>query len=127
MSTHHSPRITHHAPHITQHTALSTQHSALSTQHSALSTHQRSCPMDIATIDELLTTTRSVRKRMDLTRPVEPEIIERCIEIAIQAPSGSNQQGWHFIVVTDPELRAGLSDLYRQSFNRYVSRGPVNG
>ena len=50
--------------------------------------------MDLATVDHLLTTTRSVRKRLDLTRAVEPEVIERCIEIATQAPSGSNRQGW---------------------------------
>ena len=42
--------------------------------------------MDLATVDHLLTTTRSVRKRLDLARPVEPEIIEQCLEIAIQAP-----------------------------------------
>ena len=52
--------------------------------------------MDLMTIDHLLTTTRSVRKRLDLTRPVEPEVIERCIEIILQAPTGSNLQGWHF-------------------------------
>jgi nitroreductase len=45
------------------------------------------------TIDHILTTTRSVRKRLDLSRPVEPEIIERCIEIAGQAPTGGNRQG----------------------------------
>jgi nitroreductase len=64
--------------------------------------------MDLATVDHLLTTTRSVRKRLDLSRPVEPDVIERCIEIAFQAPTGSNLQGWHFMVVTDPETcRAG--------------------
>ena len=49
--------------------------------------------MDLATIDHLLTTTRSVRQRLDLDRPVEPEVIERCLEIALQAPTGSNLQG----------------------------------
>ena len=57
--------------------------------------------MDLATVDDLLTTTRSVRKRLDLSRPVEPEVLERCIEIAFQAPTGSNAQGWHFVLVTD--------------------------
>ena len=75
--------------------------------------------MDLATVDHLLTTTRSVRKRLDLTRPVEPEVIERCIEIALQAPTGSNLQGWHFMVVTDPEKRAGLADLYRRGLKSY--------
>ena len=58
--------------------------------------------MDLATVDHLLTTTRSVRKRLDFSRPVDPAVIERCIAIALQAPTGSNQQGWHFLVVDDP-------------------------
>ncbi len=75
-------------------------------------------PMDLATVDHLLTTTRAVRKRLDLERPVEPEVLERCIEIAPQAPSGSNRQGWHFIVVTDPAKRRAL---YRRSFRSYTA------
>ncbi len=71
-------------------------------------------PIDLPTVDHLLTTTRSVRKRLDLTRPVEPEVIERCIEIAFQAPTGSNAQGWHFVVVTDREQRERIAALYRQ-------------
>ena len=71
--------------------------------------------MDLATVDHLLTTTRSVKRRLDLTRPVEPEVIERCIEIALQSPTGSNLQGWHFMVVTEPEKRAGLADIYRKA------------
>ncbi len=77
-------------------------------------------PMDLATVDHLLTTTRAVRKRLDLARPVEPEVLERCIEIALQAPSGSNRQGWHFIVVTAPDQRRALADLYRRSFRAYA-------
>lgn len=72
--------------------------------------------LDLATVDRLLTTTRSVRKRLDLTRPVEPEILERCISIAMQAPTGSNAQGWHFVVVTDTDVRAQLAGLYRRGF-----------
>ena len=59
--------------------------------------------MDLASVDHLLSTTRSVRKRLDFGRPVDRAVIEKCIEIAIQAPTGSNQQGWHFVVVTDAE------------------------
>ena len=77
--------------------------------------------MDLATVDHLLTTTRSVRKRLDLTRPVEPEVIERCLEIAVQAPTGSNMQGWHFVVVTEPELKRGLAELYGKSFAKYAT------
>jgi nitroreductase len=75
--------------------------------------------MDIPAIDHLLTTTRSVRKRLDLERPVELVVIQQCLEIAIQAPTGSNVQGWHFMVVTDPEKRAALADLYKKSFKLY--------
>ena len=77
--------------------------------------------MDLTTVDHLLTTTRSVRKRLDLTRPVEADVIERCIEIALQAPTGSNLQGWHFIVVTDSAKRAALAELYRQGHTAYYN------
>lgn len=77
--------------------------------------------MELDSVDELLTTTRSVRKRLDLERPVEPEIIERCIEIAIQAPTGSNQQGWAFVVVTDDQKKQQLADLYRKGAETYIS------
>lgn len=78
--------------------------------------------MDIETIDHLLTTTRSVRKRLDLTRAVEPEVIQRCIEIAIQAPTASNTQKWRFVVVTDPDKRQAIGSYYRQSFQSYLRR-----
>lgn len=76
--------------------------------------------MDLATVDHLLTTTRSVRKRLDLTRPVEPEIVERCIELAYQAPTGSNAQGWHFVVLTDAETRGRIAALYRRGAEQLV-------
>ncbi|MEI7888318.1 MAG: nitroreductase family protein [Actinomycetes bacterium] len=66
--------------------------------------------------DELLSTTRSVRKRLDFSRPVEPELVNECLELAAQAPTGSNAQGWHFIVVTDPDKRAALGEMYRKGF-----------
>ncbi|HVN85040.1 MAG TPA: nitroreductase family protein [Candidatus Binatia bacterium] len=75
--------------------------------------------MDIATVDHLLTTTRSVRKRLDLSRPIDTATLQRCIEIALQAPTGSNSQGWHFMIVTDPAKRTGLADLYRRAFDGY--------
>jgi nitroreductase len=68
--------------------------------------------MDLTSIDHLLTMTRAVRKRLDLRRPVEPEVIERCIEIAIQAPTGSNMPRYHFLIVTDPDKRVRLGELY---------------
>ncbi|MEK6256742.1 MAG: nitroreductase family protein [Chloroflexota bacterium] len=71
------------------------------------------------TNDELLTTTRSVRKRLDLERPVEMEVIKECIEIAMQAPTASNSQIWHFVVVTDAEQKEKLAELYRKSMAAY--------
>src|SRR5690348_7031739 len=71
------------------------------------------------TPDELLSTTRSVRKRLDLTRSVEPEIIRECLELALQAPTGSNTQSWQFVVVTDAEKRKAISELYRRSWTAY--------
>jgi nitroreductase len=73
------------------------------------------------TPDELLTTTRSVRKRLDLTRPVPLELVKECLELALQAPSGSNRQGWHWIVVTDADKRATIADYYRRSWAEYSS------
>jgi nitroreductase len=69
--------------------------------------------------DEVLSTTRAVRKRLDLTRPVEREVLEECLRLAQQAPSGSNAQNWHFVVVTDPEPRARLAELWRRGAERY--------
>jgi nitroreductase len=79
------------------------------------------------TADEVLTTTRSVRKRLDFTRPVEREVLEECLRIAQQAPTGSNRQGWHFVIVTDAEKRRALSDLYRRGWERYrqMAGGPA--
>lgn len=77
--------------------------------------------MDIASVDQALTTTRTVRKRLDLARPVDPDVIETCIEIATYAPSGSNRQGWHFMVIADPALKREVGALYKRSFDLYVA------
>ena len=77
--------------------------------------------MDLETVDHLLTTTRSVRKRLDLKRPVDLKVVRRCIEIAFQAPTGSNAQNWHFLVVTDAKKRAEIARYYRQAFENYRS------
>ena len=73
------------------------------------------------TSDELLATTRAVRKRLDFEREVEPEVIDECLDAALQAPTGSNAQGWHFLVVRDPKLRLGLAELYREAFSGYIA------
>lgn len=79
--------------------------------------------LDLASVDHVLRTTRSVRRRLDLARPVEPEVIEECLRLAIQAPTGGNSQGWRWIVVTDPGLRMQLAELYRDVATPYLAAG----
>lgn len=67
------------------------------------------------TPDQLLSTTRAVRRRLDLDRPVARSLIEECVDLATQAPTGRNRQRWHFLVVTDPGRRALVADLFRRS------------
>ena len=81
--------------------------------------------MDRATVDQLLTTTRTVRKRLDLSKPVEPEVIQECLEIAIQAPNGGNQNRYHFVVVTDPAKRAAIGAIYKRVY--YQEHVPLSG
>lgn len=73
--------------------------------------------------DEVLSTTRAVRKRLDFDRPVEREVIEECLELAIQAPTGSNSQGWQWIFVTDPAKKKALADIYAENFAIYRKIG----
>lgn len=71
--------------------------------------------------DELLSTTRAVRKRLDFDRPVELSVIRECLELAVQAPTGSNWQGWRFVVVTDPATKATIAEYYLARWNEYYS------
>jgi nitroreductase len=71
--------------------------------------------------DEVLTTTRAVRKRLDLERPLDLSLVRECLEIALQGPSGSNSQGWHFVLVTDPDKREAIAALYRRAFDDYAA------
>jgi nitroreductase len=70
--------------------------------------------------DELLTTTRSVRRRLDLHRPVPLEQVRECLEVALQAPSGSNRQTWQWLVVTDAGKRRVIGEYYRQAVAGYL-------
>ena len=74
------------------------------------------------TPDEVLATTRSVRKRLDLTRPVEREVLVECLRLAQQAPTSSYAQNWHFVVVTDAERRAALGELWRSVAGSYLQQ-----
>ncbi len=76
---------------------------------------------------ELLTQTRSVRKRLDLGRPVPRALVEECIEIALQAPTGSNAQGWHFVVVTDAAKRAEIARYYKETLAGYMKMQEAGG
>jgi nitroreductase len=78
-------------------------------------------PFDLATVDRLLTTTRSVRRRLDLERPVAGELVEQCLGLALQAPNASNEQTWHWMIVTDESKRRGLADVYRRSLEAYLN------
>jgi nitroreductase len=71
--------------------------------------------IDLVSVDHVLMTTRAVRKRFDLARPVGREVIERCIEIAVQAPTAVYSQTWHFIVMTDATQRAAVAEIYRRA------------
>ncbi len=78
--------------------------------------------LDRPSVDRLLSTTRAVRKRLDLTRPVERSLILECIRLSQQAPTGSNRQGWRWMVVTDAEKRAKLADIYRRGGAEYLEQ-----
>jgi len=74
--------------------------------------------------DEVLTTTRAVRKRMDFDQPVPMSVLRECLEIALQAPSGSNSQAWQFVLVTDAQKKKAIADLYLKAFDDYEA-GPA--
>ena len=74
----------------------------------------------IRNVDEMLATTRSVRRRIDFERAVEPGLIHECVEIAVQAPTGVGAVSWRFVVLTDPAKKAAMGALYRRSFDEYL-------
>ena len=78
--------------------------------------------MDIPTVDALLSTTRAVRKRLDLTRPVERDVILECLQLAMQAPTASNRQDWRWVVVTDRDKRAAIAEIYRSAGADYMAQ-----
>jgi nitroreductase len=77
--------------------------------------------MDIASVDELLTTTRAVRRRLDLDRPVGRDVILDCIRLAMQAPTASNAQDWRWLVVMDPDKRSAIAEIYRRVGAEYLA------
>jgi nitroreductase len=75
------------------------------------------------TPDELLTTTRSVRRRLDLSRPVERALVEECLHLAFQAPNGSNLQLYDWVLVDDPTVRAAMATIYRAGMQDQIDGG----
>jgi nitroreductase len=82
--------------------------------------------IDRANADLLLSTTRTVRRRLDRTRPVPVSLIEECLEIALQAPTGGNVQVWRWVIVTDPSPRAAIAEWYRLGWASYVKTQSAN-
>src|SRR6201998_493015 len=72
-------------------------------------------------VDEVLTTTRSVRKRVYVQKPVSPEVLMECLELAVQAPTGSNSQGWQWVFVEDAEKKKAIGDIYLATARGYLS------
>jgi nitroreductase len=72
-------------------------------------------------VDHVLRTTRSVRRRLDFERPIERHVLEECIDLAAQAPTGLNREAWRFLVVTEPEPKMQLAEIYRSIFDRFAA------
>lgn len=80
--------------------------------------------MNIEAVDELLSTTRAVRRRLDLQRAVGRDVILDCLRLATQAPTASNDQNWRWVVVTDAGKRAAIAEIYRDiAGNHLVTAG----
>lgn len=75
---------------------------------------------DLSQTDALLSTTRAVRKRLDFDRPVPDDVLLECLQLAVQAPTGSNRQGWRWMVIRDADKRAALADIYRRAGGDYL-------
>ena len=78
------------------------------------------------TPDHMLATTRAVRKRLDFDRPVPRELLLECLELAVQAPTGGNRQGWQFMFITDPAKKKVVADHYALSYDRYRQTQALN-
>ena len=75
---------------------------------------------DLAQVDALLSTTRAVRKRLDLDREVPDDVLLECLQLAVQAPTGSNRQGWRWLVVRDAAKKQALADIYNRAGGEYL-------
>ena len=73
------------------------------------------------TLDELLTTTRTVRRRLDFDKPVDRRVVEECMEIALQAPNGGNINGWRWIAIDDRSLIREISKVYNGGLDDFTA------
>ena len=80
-----------------------------------------STPFDLSVTDKLLTTTRSVRKRLDFSRPVPREVVLEALEVALQAPTGGNRQPWRWLIIDDVDTKARIAELYQRSHDPYMA------
>jgi len=83
-------------------------------------------PFDLSQVDRLLATTRAVRKRLDLDRPVEPEVVTECLRLATYTPSAANKQQWRWMVIDDAGRREQIAEVYRGLFYRDVRKSAVS-
>ena len=72
-------------------------------------------------VDDVLTTTRSVRKRLDFDKPVSRELLMECLDLALQAPTGSNSQGWQWLFIEDPDKKKAIGEIYLDNARGYLS------
>lgn len=75
----------------------------------------------ISFFDEMLATTRSVRRRIDFAREVDPTLIYDCIDLAVQAPSSVGGETWRFVVLTEQNRKDAMATLYRKSFDSFLA------
>jgi nitroreductase len=78
-------------------------------------------------IDYLLTSTRAVRKSLDLDAPVDPNDLRDCLRIAFQAANGSNRQSWRWLVIRDPGLRSEIGRYYREAYMSMTGKKEIGG
>jgi nitroreductase len=81
---------------------------------------------DLEQTDALLSTTRAVRKRLDFNREVPDDVLLECLQLTIQAPTGSNRQGWRWMVVRDAEKKEALAEIYRKIGGAYLADAAKN-
>ncbi len=81
---------------------------------------------DLDQTDALLSTTRAVRKRLDFEREVPDDVLLECLQLAVQAPTGSNRQGWRWLVIRDPEKKEAMADIYRRAGGDYLAEAAKN-